>query len=70
MKHNKICKFPDIEYNLRNYSIDARNLVRLLLSVDPSKRPTASQALRHPWFSNEKAILKGSVRLNRVLATV
>ncbi|CEM22426.1 unnamed protein product [Vitrella brassicaformis CCMP3155] len=29
---------------------DAVDLVRRLLHVDPSKRPSASEALQHPWF--------------------
>eukprot|EP00271_Cylindrocystis_brebissonii_P020244 TRINITY_DN6627_c0_g1_i1.p1 TRINITY_DN6627_c0_g1~~TRINITY_DN6627_c0_g1_i1.p1 ORF type:complete len:801 (-),score=67.47 TRINITY_DN6627_c0_g1_i1:575-2977(-) len=32
-------------------SPEARNLVQSLLQVNPSKRPTASQVLQHPWIA-------------------
>lgn len=31
-------------------SDDAKNLIRSLLTYDPSKRPSASEALKHSWF--------------------
>ena len=30
-------------------SMEARDLITKLLSVDPALRPNAGQALRHPW---------------------
>lgn len=34
-----------------NVSEHAKDMVRLLLTLDPQKRPTASEALKHPFFS-------------------
>ena len=31
-------------------SDDAKDLINKLLVVDPSKRYTCEQALKHPWF--------------------
>ena len=41
--------FPDCHW--KEISINAKDLVRNLLSTDPTKRFTATQALAHPWFS-------------------
>lgn len=30
---------------------EARNLIELLLNVNPQKRPSAQEALEHPWFT-------------------
>lgn len=35
-------------------SDDAKDLVRALLTFDPAARPSAEQALRHPWFVDDK----------------
>jgi calcium/calmodulin-dependent protein kinase I len=36
-----------------NISDSAKDLVRSLLTVDPSKRATPDQALKHPWIAGE-----------------
>jgi serine/threonine protein kinase len=35
----------------------AKDMVASLLTIDRKKRPSAEQALEHPWFANKKAIL-------------
>lgn len=36
----------------RNVSDDAKDLIRKLLQVDPTKRYSASKALEHPWYKD------------------
>jgi serine/threonine protein kinase len=38
-------------------SSDAKDLIKKLLTVDPAKRITAEQALRHPWLELSEADL-------------
>eukprot|EP01100_Stratorugosa_tubuloviscum_P015950 TRINITY_DN971_c3_g1_i1.p1 TRINITY_DN971_c3_g1~~TRINITY_DN971_c3_g1_i1.p1 ORF type:complete len:746 (+),score=349.04 TRINITY_DN971_c3_g1_i1:172-2409(+) len=40
--------FPDPAWT--NISESAKDLVRLLFTLDPAKRPTAEQVLSHPWL--------------------
>ncbi|KAL1936509.1 hypothetical protein VTP01DRAFT_643 [Rhizomucor pusillus] len=37
----------------RNITVDAKDFVRRLLTLDPSKRPTASEALKDKWLANQ-----------------
>ena len=39
-------------------SSEAKDLIRKMLSKDPSKRPTALQVLRHPWFAMDASELR------------
>ncbi|TNV86993.1 hypothetical protein FGO68_gene9028 [Halteria grandinella] len=68
---NLDCKVETtISNNLSLYSPLARNLVKKLLARDPQFRPTAREALSHPWFEAEKLALEGSIRLNQILIKV
>lgn len=40
--------------NFSDLGEDAKNLIRSLLCADPSSRPTAEEALQHPFFCKEK----------------
>ncbi|XP_014557567.1 hypothetical protein COCVIDRAFT_60073, partial [Bipolaris victoriae FI3] len=42
--------FPDSALKQSSASVDAIDFVRSLLQADPLRRPTASQALHHPWI--------------------
>ena len=46
------------EFSLQNYGLDtvsgdAKDLLRNLLQVDPTKRLSATEALKHPWVQGE-----------------
>jgi serine/threonine protein kinase len=41
-----------------NITIEAKDLIKTLLTVDPMKRITAEQALNHSWMKIEEAILE------------
>ncbi|KAI9910070.1 hypothetical protein PsorP6_010738 [Peronosclerospora sorghi] len=34
----------------------AKDLIRNLLEIDPDKRPSAEQALQHPWLRNQSQV--------------
>ncbi|KAI9912664.1 hypothetical protein PsorP6_005529 [Peronosclerospora sorghi] len=37
-------------------SPSAQDLIRKLLEIDPDKRPSAEQALQHPWLRNQPQV--------------
>jgi serine/threonine protein kinase len=41
-----------------------------MLEKDPVKRPTASEALQHPWFKSDEAILIELLNLNKLVCTL
>lgn len=48
-------KTKDLDFNcedLSEVSADAKELLKQLLDKDYKKRPSASDALLHPWFKN------------------
>ncbi|KAG9296281.1 hypothetical protein G9A89_014873 [Geosiphon pyriformis] len=53
----------------RNVSNDAKEFILLLLNMDPKKRPTAEEALKHKWFTGGAAmdvdLLEGSFSAKR-----
>ncbi|KZV72584.1 Pkinase-domain-containing protein [Peniophora sp. CONT] len=46
-------KFEPAEY-WANVSDTAKDFVRTCLTIDPNQRPTAAEALNHPWLADEK----------------
>lgn len=45
-------EFPDNSW--QNISFEAKDLIVALLNLTPSKRPTAEEALQHPWMKGTK----------------
>ncbi len=44
--------YPSPEWD--SISNTAKQFIRLLLQVNPARRPTAREALGHPWFQEAK----------------
>jgi len=54
--------FPEKDWNL--VSLEAKGLIKSLITVDPSKRLTAKQALEHAWFKNSSNTALPHVKAN------
>jgi len=50
MKKVKIGKFSFSDSCWTNISDKAKDFITKLLTYDPEKRPTAQEALSHPWI--------------------
>lgn len=44
-------KRTNLRIRLKCDDVDFLNFVSALLTIDPDKRPTAAQALQHPWLA-------------------
>lgn len=42
-------QYPSPEWD--TVTVEAKNLINSMLTVNPAKRITASEALKHPWIS-------------------
>lgn len=59
IKKNKECELGWVGDFLTSFASDAcRDLIQLMLKVEPSKRPSAKQALMHPWFKQDEQVIK------------
>lgn len=60
----KRVKKGDFEFNAADWkdvSDGAKDLIRKMLTKDPTKRPSASTMLEHPWLSSRAEASKGTV---------
>jgi serine/threonine protein kinase len=56
--------FPSPSWD--NISPDAINIIKALLVVDPSKRMTPDELLKHPWVQGETTTKKGGDVLKKM----
>ncbi|XP_065888605.1 calcium/calmodulin-dependent protein kinase type II delta chain-like isoform X2 [Dysidea avara] len=56
--------FPSPEWD--TVSQDAKNLIKIMLELDPSQRITAEDALRHPWITKRESLVPGFHRQNTI----
>jgi calcium-dependent protein kinase len=61
MKANKLCRLSRLDVDLIQNSQESVNLIKQLLNPDPALRPTAAEALQHPWFKKQKVPLMSSL---------
>ena len=57
MKKNKECDLGWIHDYLKEVSKNCRDLLLSMVEVDASKRPSAREALMHPWFKQDEEII-------------
>jgi serine/threonine protein kinase len=43
---------------------ESKDLVESLIKVDPNLRPSAREALMHPWFKVDKNIIRNLLSIN------
>lgn len=68
LRANKYCNIDHVIPNLSNRSREAQELLLKLLSADPKLRPTAAEALEHPWFANQMNAVIGSLTINALFS--
>lgn len=58
------CNLDHIDGMLASQAPQTIDLVKFLLCKNPKDRPTAEEALRHPWFDQERAAIEASIEIN------
>ena len=64
MRANYLCNMDHVLPNVAKYSKHAIDLLQKLLQPDPQDRPTAEEALDHPWFASEQCAVNESLTIN------
>ena len=54
---NKECDLSNLFKHLGSKSMQLINLLLKMIEVDPEQRPTAEEALRHPFFGAEQTLI-------------
>lgn len=68
LRHNERCDLSSKKKYVVNISENGQSLLFDMLLHDQDKRPTARQALNHPWFSDDRVILNNLIGLNDFLS--
>ena len=64
VQHPLLCQ---LQFNFLCPEEDCQSLLEHLLHEVPEMRPTAAEALQHPWFDAEHSVSGGYVELHSVL---
>lgn len=69
LRLNFQCKLDHMRHFLKGVSPQCQDLLHKMLKVDPNERPSAKEALSHPWFSQDLKILKELLFMNSVVGS-
>ncbi|CAF1586799.1 unnamed protein product [Didymodactylos carnosus] len=58
--------FPENDWNM--VSQEAKDLIRMMLTVEPANRPTINQILENRWLSEYNSVLQAPLNTPQVLA--
>ncbi|CDW85705.1 serine threonine protein kinase [Stylonychia lemnae] len=64
-----ICSLDHIFKYITSLSNDGRDLLLKLLQKNPLHRPTAKEALQHPWFQGDREALDAALIINEQIQT-
>jgi serine/threonine protein kinase len=67
LKKNEDCDLSKISIYLQQVSPQCRQLLMDMVSVDPNKRPSAHEAILHPWFQHDINLIQDLLDNNRSL---
>lgn len=67
LRRNVRCDLSGVAKYLTHTSKNCKDLLICMLNSNPDQRPTASEALAHPWFNNEKDIIRDLLIMNEVM---
>lgn len=57
LNKNKRCNFKKLPDYMINLSEHCKELVLWMLNLEPGNRPTAKEALLHPWFKSDEGVI-------------
>jgi serine/threonine protein kinase len=69
LKKNRRCDFSHLNEDLKMCSYEALDFIKQLLKRNPDERPSAEEALTHPWFSEKKLQIRYLLKCNKNLAS-
>ncbi|CDW79077.1 serine threonine protein kinase [Stylonychia lemnae] len=61
---NKKCDLSHVKFFTKDVSYECKDLLDMLLQKNPLNRPTAREALQHPWFSSDRQALEAGLLIN------
>ncbi len=67
LRNNRECNTEHIQKSINHLSASGQALLKLLVMKDPEMRPTAKEALQHPWFTEDKEALEQALIINNFL---
>jgi serine/threonine protein kinase len=66
---NMDCNLDHVHKYVEWATPQCKDLLLKMCSKDPALRPTAKECLMHPWFAQDKAILKELLFINNMMCS-